>query len=120
MKEEKHNEGSGNIGYDHNESDDLLIKVYLIKQQKIDIAGFTCRLHEVNISTLILEGINSAIGGWKEGFVDYQVACVLPIALSLKSVVQLFLIGLIEKRVGAFFWRKFYSQAILSASRFLS
>jgi hypothetical protein len=115
LKEEKHNESSCYICYDHHKSDYFLLQIELIQEQKVDIAGFACGLHEVHIGTLIFKRVNSAICWWEEGFIDYQVARVLPIALILERVVHLFRIGRIEKRVSALVRGKFYAQAILGA-----
>lgn len=96
LEEEKHNESSCNISYDHDKSDYFLFKVDFIKQQKVDIARFARRLYEINVRTLIFKRVNSAIRRGKEGSIDNQVACVLPIALILEGVVNLFRIGRIE------------------------
>jgi hypothetical protein len=96
LEEEKHNESSGNISYNHHKSDNFLFKVDFIEQQKVDIARFARRLYEINVRTLIFKRVNSAIGRGKEGFIDNEVACVLPTALILESIVHFFRIGRIK------------------------
>jgi hypothetical protein len=96
LEKEKHNESSGNISYDYYKSDDFLFKVDFIKQQKVDIARFARRLYEINVRTLIFKRVDSAIGRGKESFINNEIACVLPTALILESVVHFFRIGRIE------------------------